>query len=160
MSSEPSVSTMPSQDERVMAALSHISVVLPFMGVIGPIVIWATQKYKSPFVAFQSLQAIAYQLTMTLSWFLGMGCSMFPFFSIFAISAIAVATHKGNELIMPPLLGIPLFLPFVIMPAEFAVMIIFEVYGVIAAIRSFQGKPFRYAIIGRRVERFLNSNQD
>jgi uncharacterized Tic20 family protein len=160
MSSEPSVSTIPSQDERVMAALSHISVVLPFMGVIAPIVIWATQKNKSPFVAFQSLQAIAFQLTMILSWFLGMGCYMCSFFGMFAIMAVASAASRGRETFMSPYMEIPFFFPFVIFAAMFAVMIIFDVYGVVAAIRSLQGKPFRYAVIGQRVERFLNSNQD
>jgi len=158
MSNEPSVSNLPSQDERVMAALSHISAVLPFMGVIAPIIIWATQKNKSPFVAFQSLQAIAFQLTMILSWFLGMGCYMCSFFSMFAIMAIASAASKGSKTITSPLLEIPFLFPFVIMAAMFVVMVIYDVYGVLAAIRSLQGKPFRYAIIGHRIERFLNSN--
>ena len=37
----------PTQDERVMAALSHLSVFIPLFGVIAPIVIWVTQKEKS-----------------------------------------------------------------------------------------------------------------
>jgi uncharacterized Tic20 family protein len=54
----------PTQDERVMAALSHASALLPMMVIIAPIIIWVTQKEKSQYVAFQSLQAIAYQLSM------------------------------------------------------------------------------------------------
>src|SRR5512147_3094320 len=79
----------PNQDERVMAALSHVSALLPMIGVIAPIVIWATQKEKSQYVAFQALQAIAYQLSMVAAWFIGMGCYMcsiisFPLSSVFA----------------------------------------------------------------------------
>jgi hypothetical protein len=29
----------PSQDERIMAALAHITILVPFMGVVAPIVI-------------------------------------------------------------------------------------------------------------------------
>ncbi len=36
-----------------MAAVSHASVLLPFTGTIAPIVIWATQKEKSHYVAFR-----------------------------------------------------------------------------------------------------------
>jgi uncharacterized Tic20 family protein len=61
----------PTQDERVMAALAQISVLVPFLGVVAPIVIWVTQKDKSRYVAFQSLQAVAFQLTMVFAWFLG-----------------------------------------------------------------------------------------
>jgi uncharacterized Tic20 family protein len=34
--------SIPSQNDKIMAALAHISAILPFMGVIAPIVIWAT----------------------------------------------------------------------------------------------------------------------
>ncbi len=67
-------SMTPTQDERVMAALAHISAILPFMGVTPPIVIWVTQKGKSKYVAFQALQALAYQLSMIVVWFIGGGC--------------------------------------------------------------------------------------
>jgi len=42
----------PSQDERIIAALANVTIVLPFWGAIGAIVIWATQKDKSTYVAF------------------------------------------------------------------------------------------------------------
>ena len=73
----------PSQNDKIMAALAHISAVLPFVGIIAPIIIWATQKDKSEYVAFQSLQAVAYQLVMILAWFIGMGCYMISFFTMF-----------------------------------------------------------------------------
>jgi len=57
----------PSQNDKIMAALAHISALLPLMGIIAPIVIWVTQKDKSEYVAFQALQAVAYQLLMILA---------------------------------------------------------------------------------------------
>ncbi len=64
----------PTQDERIMAALSHASAIIPMMGVIAPIVIWATQKDKSSYVVFQALQAIVYQLCMVIAMIIGNGC--------------------------------------------------------------------------------------
>ncbi len=54
--------TGPNQEERIMAALSHGSVVLFGAGVIAAIVLWVTQKEKSAYVAFQALQATVYQM--------------------------------------------------------------------------------------------------
>jgi hypothetical protein len=78
----------PNQEEKVMAALAHIAILLPLMGLVAPIVIWATQKDKSAYVNFQALQAVAYQVSLILVWFLGMGCYICSFFgTVFLIPA-------------------------------------------------------------------------
>jgi uncharacterized Tic20 family protein len=151
-------SLTPSQDERVMAALAQISVLVPFLGVIAPIVIWVTQKDKSRYVAFQSLQAIAFQLTMILAWFVGMGCYMCSFFSMFF--AIPLASSLDPSQSINPLFGMTMFTPFIIFGLIFLGGFLFILYGIVAAVMTFQGKPFRYAIIGRRVEQFLQSKED
>jgi hypothetical protein len=147
----------PTQDERVMAALAQISVLVPFLGVVAPIVIWVTQKDKSRYVAFQSLQAIAFQLTMILAWFVGMGCYMCSFFSVFLVIPFASSMESSQSL--SPLFGVPFFIPFLIFGLMFLGGFLFILYGIVAAVMTFQGRPFRYAIIGRRVERFLQSKQ-
>src|SRR5512141_2065517 len=77
--------TMPTQNDRIMAALAHATAILPVTGVIAPIVIWVTQKDKSEYVAFQALQAIAYQLLIILGWFAGMALYMGSFVGMFLI---------------------------------------------------------------------------
>jgi uncharacterized protein len=151
-------SLTPTQDERVMAALAQISVLVPFLGVVAPIVIWVTQKDKSRYVEFQSLQAIAFQLTMILAWFVGMGCYMCSFFSMFLV--IPFASSRESSQSLSPLFGVPFFIPFLIFGLMFLGGFLFILYGIVAAVMTFQGRPFRYAIIGRRVERFLQSKQD
>lgn len=148
----------PTPDERVMAALAHISVLLPLMGVIAPIVIWVTQKDKSRYVAFQSLQALIYQLTMIIAWFLGMGCYMCSAFGMFIPLMLSESTSNlgANE----GLLIMVTMFPFIVMGMMFLFGFAFIIYGVIGAILAFQGKPFRYAIIGKRVERFMQAKQD
>lgn len=140
----------PNQNDRIMAALSHVTALLPLMGIIGPIVIWATQKDKSEFVAFQALQAIVYQLTMILAWFIGMGCYMISFFGMFLTIPFAESSAPTAPGEM-----IGFFIPFITMGAIFLGGAIFVIYGVIAAIMTVQGKDFRYALIGKQLERFM-----
>jgi uncharacterized Tic20 family protein len=148
----------PTPDERVLAALSHISALVPLIGVIAPIVIWVTQREKSRYVAFQSLQALAYQLTMIVAWFLGMGCYMCSFFGIFAGMFLGASseTLQSSETMAIMLSLFPLVVFGVIMVFGIA----FIIYGVVGAVMAFQGKPFRYVIIGNRVERFMQSGQN
>jgi uncharacterized Tic20 family protein len=138
----------PSQNDKIMAALAHISAVLPLMGVIAPIVIWATQKDKSEYVAFQALQAVAYQLVMILAWFIGMGCYMISFFTTFLTIPFSEGTGETS-------LPITFIIPFIIFGLIFVGGAIFVIYGIIGAINAFQGKNFRYIIIGNRLTNYL-----
>jgi len=147
----------PTPDERVMAALSHISALLPLIGVIAPIVIWVTQKEKSLYVAFQSLQALTYQLAMIIAWILGMGCYTCSVFGMFIPLTLSESTSNAGA--TEGLLIATMFFPFIVIGVLFLLGFAFVIYGVIGAILVFQGKPFRYAIIGKRVERFMQAGQ-
>ncbi len=146
MENAPSPSPLSPQDEHIVAALAHISVLLPQIGVIAPIVIWVMQKERSRFVAFQALQAIAYQLLLILIWFGGMACYMGSFVLTFAGGVILASRISGP--------GLVFFLPFVVFLGILLLMLVFVIYGIVAAVLTFQGKDFRYALIGRWVERY------
>ena len=150
--------TVPSQNDKIMAALAHISAILPFMGVIAPIIIWVTQKDKSEYVAFQALQAVAYQLLMILAWFIGMGCYMLSFFTMFL--GIPFAGSNGGDVdpSVAPLFALGFVIPFIIFGAIFIGGALFILYGLIGAIQVFQGKDFRYIIIGNQIVNYLQKN--
>ncbi len=150
-------SMAPTQDERIMAGLSHISALLPLMGVIAPIVIWVTQKDKSKYVAFQSLQALAYQLVMLGAWFVGMGCYMVSFFSTFL--TIPFAPSTGSSQPSDLFFGLAFLIPFLVFGLIFLGGFLFIVYAIIGAIMAFQGRDFRYIVLGSRIERFLHLAQ-
>jgi tetratricopeptide (TPR) repeat protein len=57
-------------DERILAGLSHGGIILSVFGLLIPVFIWITQREKSRFVAFQSLQALDYQVYATSFQFL------------------------------------------------------------------------------------------
>ncbi len=148
----------PNQDERVMASLSHVSALIPMIGVVAPIVIWVTQKDKSRYVAFQALQALAYQLSMIAAWFIGMGFYMCSFFVTFLTIPFASSSEASHSL--DPFVGFAFIIPFLVFGAIFVGGFFFIVYGVIGAVMAFQGKPFRYIFIGNRVDRFMQPKSD
>lgn len=136
-----------------MAALAHLTIMLPVMGVIAPIVIWVTQKDKSEFVAFQALQAVIYQLLLFLGYLIGMALYMC---SIFGMVAISPALTESRD--MDPFALFGLFSPFIIFGLIMIVGIVYILYGIYASIRIFQGINFRYVLIGKKLEQYLAKN--
>lgn len=145
-------SSLPSQNDKIMAALSHIAALLPMIGLVIPIVIWVTQKEKSKYVAFQSLQAAAYQLTMIFAYFVAMGCYMVSFFFTFFTIPFAGDNVDPST---SPLFMIGFIFPFLIFGFIFIGGGLFILYAIIAAVFNIQGKEFKYLVIGNSVERFL-----
>ena len=133
----------PTQNDRIMAALAHVTAVIPVTGIIAPILIWVTQREKSDYVAFQALQAVAYQLSMIVAWFAGMALYMASFF-------IAIPFSNSSR-------GFPVFMlfPFGIMGLMLAGGLLFVVYGIVAAVMVLQGRNFRYVIIGNALRHYL-----
>ncbi len=138
--------TLSTQNDRIMAALAHTTAILPMMGVVAPIVIWVTQKDKSEYVGFQALQAIAYQLTMVLAWFVGMAF----YFASFVATFISIP-FGGSSNSFP----VFFFVPFVVMALMMLGMLAFVVYGLIAAVMVLQGREFQYVVIGSLLKRYL-----
>ncbi|MGC1376633.1 MAG: DUF4870 domain-containing protein [Anaerolineales bacterium] len=153
-----STSSTSNQDERVMAALAHISALMPFMGVVVPIVIWVTQKDKSQYVAFQALQAAAYQLSMIVAWFIGMGCYMCSFFSMFLSAPFSSSSETPQN--ANPLIWLTFLIPFLVFGAIFLGGFAFIAYGFVGAVMAIQGKSFRYILIGKQVKHFMQPKQD
>lgn len=155
MEADTPSSPTPSQDERVTAALAHASAILPMIGAIGAIVIWATQKDKSRFVAFQALQAVVYHITMILAAFLGgvcYACSIFSFPVLMALTIPSAETPSGD---VGPLFFLTMGIPFAIMGLLMIGWFLFIVYGIVGAAMTLRGKDFRYLILGERLEAYL-----
>ena len=147
------------QDEHIMAALAHASVILPFWGLIGALVIWATQRDKSRFVAFQALQAVTYQLVLVVCGLLGFGCYMCSFFGIFLVVPVGIFASENaaaSDTIAGWLAAITGLFPFCIMGIFTLLGLAYVIYGLYGAVRALQGHDFRYVIIGRRLEQYLS----
>lgn len=149
----------PDPNDRIMAALAQVTVLIPLFGVIAPIVIWVTQREKSRYVAFQALQAVLYQLLVVIWWVLGMGLYIFSIFGMFLIMIpLESASNSSANPEVGLLAMIPIFFPFIVLGLMIFGTFVFIIYGCIAAILVFRGHDFRYLLIGNRLARYLQQD--
>jgi uncharacterized Tic20 family protein len=138
----------PNQDERTMAALAHASIIAFGMGIIASVVLWATQKDRSRYVALQALQATVYHIIGFCIFMAGMLCWLILYFASFIPLMIAVEQGSND----PP---VAFILSMLLMVVPLIFMGIWIICGLWGAVRAFQGRDFRYPVIGDQVERWL-----
>ena len=129
-------------EEKLMSMLSHISIVIPNIGILAPLIIWITQKDKSQFTRFNALQAIFFQLV-----FIALTMVSIIIGLILMFIALPILTASPND---AP--GTLFWVSMGIMNLYFPLWLIFSIYGIIASVKSFKGKLFKYAIIGRIIK--------
>jgi len=143
----------PTFDERLMAALSH------FLGFFIALIAWATQKDKSRFVRFQAIQAMAFDLVVSVITFLIVGCMMVMIFGVLVlgVGGIALIGYQNNPtaeplgILVALMTAVPFLIPCIILP----LMGIIFIARLIATIQTFQGKDFHYPWLGALIERSL-----
>lgn len=120
------------EEERQWAMLAHLGVLANlFSGFLGPIVplaIYMIYKERSRYVAYQSMQALIFQLI----WWVGGG----------ALTGIAWAITGALSAVIIGLLCIPFACVISAMP------LVALIYGVYAGIQCNQGQDFKYWLIG------------
>lgn len=151
MSKKVEASDVATQDDRVMAAVAHASVIWPTLGMIAPLVIWGTQREKSKFLGFQALQAAGYQFILILAGFVAGVLYMCSFFS-FPVTALLSAPF-GDRALCFPLLSVSCTfgILFLLMLAWLA----YVGYGLFGAVSVLQGSDFRYVFLGPWLDRYL-----
>jgi uncharacterized Tic20 family protein len=107
-------------DDQLMAALAHAGILIT---VIVALIIWLTQKDKSKYVKYQAKQALVYQVIVAV---------VMPITGVM-ISVIGIFTLG---------IGLILYLPWMI------VMAAVVLYGLYAAWETYQGKDFKYWMLG------------
>ena len=130
-------------DEKLMSLLSHLSILIPNIGVIAPIIIWINQKEKSKFVKFNAIQAIFYQLALFV-------LMMLFIFTGIILMLISIPFISANPNADP---GTLFFISMIFMFLYFPLWFFFAIYAVVAAVKSYKGRIFRYLIIGKIIEK-------
>jgi uncharacterized Tic20 family protein len=139
----------PSEDERILAALAHASIIANIVnlaGVIATALIWTSERERSEYVRQHALQSLLYQglvllilIVLMIFWGLCLGLSLLP-----------VAVRPDLYRSSPPnsfwiaLLGLALPLGFGILAT---------LYGLYGAYQVYRGRPFSYPIAGRFMRR-------
>jgi uncharacterized Tic20 family protein len=140
------------QDERVMAALAHGSILLGLLtsglgGIGAALLIWLTQKEESAYAAFQALQAAVYQVVAfvvsMLAWF-GWGLAWMAM-----LLPPLFANPAAYDKAPPPGLWVGLIL--MVVPIGISGLI--HLYALWGAVRCLGGHNFKYAVIGNWLER-------
>ena len=135
-----------------MAAVAHATIVFSAAGLIGPVLIWATQREKSQFLAFQALQAAAYQFMLLLGALLAGILYMCSFFSLPVGTLLAAPFDEGAALCFP---FVGFLCTFGILFLVMLTWLAYVGYGLFGAVTVLQGREFRYVWLGARLERYL-----
>lgn len=148
-------SAKPTSDESLMAAIAHL------FGLLVAFIVWATQKDKSRFVRFQSVQAMAFDVATYVIMILVVGILAFFVFGVLAIGIgdLAIFGSQGNPTAdtvrsaVAILAAVPFLIPCTILPVAGVLFVV----RLIATIQTFQGKNFRYPWLGAVVEKSIGS---
>jgi len=121
-----------STEERTWALLAHLSIFVNlFTGLLGTaaaLVIYLVYKDKSRYVAYQSLQALIFQLVFFLGGSLLIGL-------VWVITGLL-------SIVLVGLILIPFALIFSLLPIGCLV------YAIYAAVETYHGKDFKYWLVG------------
>src|SRR4051812_26955767 len=143
----------PSEDERVLAALSHASIVanvVNLAGMIATSLIWATHRDRSPYVRDHALQALVYQgAVLLIMLFLALFGGLF-----LALSLLPAVMRPDLYRSSPPIYSVWVAGLALLTLIGFGVLAM--LYGLYAAYQVYRGRSFRYLLIGRLVRPQLN----
>jgi uncharacterized Tic20 family protein len=136
------MSTNPSSEERLMAAMAHAAVVVFGPGILVGVFIWLTQKEKAAYASEQGLQAAVFQLIGMI-----LTMAMWVLWGIFySLTWIPFVQHPELLDGPPP----PIFwIGMISMVVPLLVMLAWSLYGLWAALQAFGGRDFHYALIGK-----------
>ena len=134
-------------ENRLLAALAHGSVVAQGIGILVGILVYLTQREKSRYVAYQGLQAAVYQLInliivigLWLAWGILYGLSMIP---------LIMQAEKNPDAAPPAIFWISMLL--MVIPLVYMVLV--GMYGLWGAVQTWQGKDFKYLLLGNWLEK-------
>ncbi|MBN2501065.1 MAG: DUF4870 domain-containing protein [Anaerolineales bacterium] len=138
------------REDQLIAVLSHAGFLIPFWGVIVPVILWFSEKNRSALLRFQSLQAAIFQLTSIFLIYFSFGCYVLSVFVPALISnanynlALTLVEIGSNIINLMFLIGGPLYLLF----------------GCIAVWRVSKGYDYRYPLLGKLTKKLLNHKQN
>lgn len=138
MNNETTNLSLPNDNDRLLSLLSHLGAM--FGGIFLPLIIWATQKDKSQFIRFNSLQALFFQIAYTV---------VILFISIIYIAIVFITTAGTITSNDPENFAVlNMFMAFGLMAIIFGSIFVFFGYSIYIGIKSYQGEIKKYPIIG------------
>jgi uncharacterized Tic20 family protein len=136
-----------SSEEKLLALFSHLSLFLG--GILLPLIFWLTNKDKSKFVTFHSLQALWFHVAYVFVIVFGV------ILVVFAGVGVGLLTADAHSKTMPPIMLIVIIAFY-----GFLFLIIFGGigYSIFMAVKSYQGNLNKYPVIGKLVYNKVYTN--
>lgn len=133
----------PTSDEKVLAALAHVSVLFAFFGPVVPTMVWVFQRDKSKYVRFHALQAMGYQAFAFWGWMVGI------FFAVFGSILLSIGIGALMNIDMDSdTSAFPFLVQAIMIFSIFSLWGIFFLGGILGAVFCMINRDFRYPIIG------------
>ncbi|HAY33000.1 MAG TPA: DUF4870 domain-containing protein [Ignavibacteria bacterium] len=132
--------TSATSEERTLSLLCHLSMLLG--GILLPIIIWATQKSKSQFVRFHSLQAIFFQIMLGV--IIVFGVIIFLILMLASGFGLGELNNQGNS-------DMPVFIMiFMFSFYGFIFLFVFAAigYSIYIGLKAYKGELVRVIFIG------------
>jgi uncharacterized Tic20 family protein len=127
-------------DEKTLALFSHLSLFLG--GIVLPIIFWATNKDKSKFVTFHSLQAIWFHVAYIVGIVIVVMVAVFGGLVMGLVSGGLAKGHTASSS--------PIFI--IMMIAVYGLIFLFVFagigYAVYMGIKAYHGELKKYPVIG------------
>ena len=149
----------PSDQERTLAGIAHLLILASIYGVLLSLVIWWRERERSRYVAFQAAQAMIYQFGVyVLSILLAFAVIVvvwLPF--IWVGPPVPDVSPEGEVFTAVRIFTFVFVLVVTIGIVMMALLLSLAaiVYAVYGAVRCFQGRPFRYLLVGPVAERLV-----
>ncbi len=124
-------------EENTLALFAHLSILLNlvtgFLGLVPALIIYFAYKDRSRYVAYQSLQAVVFQLVY--------------FFGAAILAGIVALISTPLVLVCIGLFGLVLALLLALVPVGALI------YGIVGAVETYHGRDFQYWLVGQWVRK-------
>jgi uncharacterized Tic20 family protein len=140
----PGVAQKFNDNQTVIAGLAHLSIF--FAPLIVPLILWLVSRGKAPYAAQQSKQAFFFHLGLWVIELVVLVPGMIIYFTGFFSFMETMPSYSTQPPTFPfASFGIVLILYVVVG----AVQLVGIIFGIIGAVKAFQGQPFHYPLMGR-----------
>lgn len=144
-------------EDRWVAAMGHVGVIMFLWGMLAPLTAWILQGRRSLFVKFQSVQTVVYQAFTNLLY---MGSGM-----VYTFGVVVLLVLTGFEAVLDrdssvAMIGIVILIVSMLIATLIVLLVpLLHILGQWAGYRVLKGDEYRYPLIGNWVVRWMGNRE-
>lgn len=144
-------------EERWVVSMSHFAVIIAIWGMIAPFAVWVMQGKRNAFLRFQSIQTSVYHVAANLLYFGALAAAFLSLVPLFTLAGLEASRNGSSPMAMT---GLVLFIGLLLIAMVMLLIVpLFHILGQWAGYRILKGDNYRYPLIGRLIERRLESQK-